>query len=184
MENKKTTKILAIIIILAAVILIVVGLVLSLSKKSNKQEEKEYKQCGEVAEGTNYEHTGINYYIDKDNNRINNSELILNKHDSIGEEDKIGKLSLTDMKIKSPNCEERAAMLNATLTNNSDEDLEKIMIIIDVKDKEGNYTHKFSITIPQIAAGGDYEIEFKTLGRIIDMYDYEFTYIDSSQMVG
>ena len=53
-----------------------------------------------------------------------------------------------------------------------------------VKDKDGNYTHKFSITIPQIAAGGDYEIEFKTLGRIIDMYDYEFTYIDSSQMVG
>ena len=42
---------------------------------------------------------------------------------------------------------------NMPTTELSDEDLEKIMIIIDVKDNDGNYTHKFSITIPQIAAG-------------------------------
>lgn len=184
MENKKIQKTIGIIFLIIAVALIVVALVISLQKGDNKQKDKdEYKQCGEVAEGTNYEHTGINYYIDKDNNRINNSKKIVEKHDSIGE-DKEGKLSISDMTVESPNCEERAAVLKAMLKNNSEENLENIMLIIDVKDKDGNYTHKFSITIAKIDAGEELPIEFKTLGRIIDMYDYEFTYVDSSQMAG
>ena len=99
-------------------------------------------------------------------------------------EDKEGKLSISDMTVESPNCEERAAVLKAMLKNNSEENLENIMLIIDVKDKDGNYTHKFSITIAKVDAGEELPIEFKTLGRIIDMYDYEFTYVDSSQMAG
>lgn len=185
MKNKKGTKIPAIIILLLAVVLIITALVIAFSgDKKNKQEVNQYKQCAEKEEDTNYEHTGINYYIDKNNNRINNSEALVKQHDSKGENEKKGKLSITDMEIISKNCDENRAEMSAVLTNNSEENFGEFMLIFDIKDKDGNDTHKFAVTVTKLDVGETTTIYFKTLGRIIDAYDYEFTYTYPTENVG
>lgn len=185
MENKKKSKIPATIIIIVAVLLIIVAVVITISgEKNNKQKETEYKQCAEKEEDTNYEHTGKNYYIDKDNNRINNSEVLVKQHDSIGEDEKVGKLSITDMEIISKKCDENRAEMSAVLTNNSEENFGEFMLIFDIKDKDGNNTHKFAVTVTKLDVGETTTIYFRTLGRIIDAYDYEFTYTYSIETVG
>ena len=49
-----------------------------------------------------------------------------------------------------------------------------------VLDKHG-LTH---IRIEKIGIKETVPVEFKTLGRIIDIYDYEFTYYEASERVG
>lgn len=188
MENKKITKIIALIIAILAIILIVTAVVLSLSGDKDTEKTNEYKQCakkeGNENKTNNYEHNGLNYYIDKDNNRVNNSEELSKKHDSQGDTEKIGIMSITDMTIVSNNCDENAAEMNATLVNNSEENFTNFMLVFDIKDKDGNQKHVFSMDVKTLNAGESISINFKTLGRIIDAYDYEFTYVSSNEMVG
>ena len=183
MNKNKTTKVIATIIVALAFVLIIVALIISLSNKDNTKSE--YKQCGKKDDGiTNYEHTGLNYYIDENNNRINNSEVLFKKHDSRVDETKIYQLSIDEMTIKSENCDENAAEMKAKLTNNSGQDLADFMLIFDIKDKEGKNTHKFSMDIKSIKKEETIDIRFKTIGRIIDAYDYEFTYASVENMEG
>lgn len=191
MEDKKGIKVIAALIAAVALVLIVVAIVMSLSSddKTKEKETDGYKQCAEEnlsseKKKTNFEHTKQNYYLDEENNRINNSEEITKSHDSIGENGKAGKFTITDMTIKSENCDENRAILNASLTNNSEEEFADLMLLFNVKDKDGNITHTFGITVEKIGVGETTAIEFKTLGRIIDIYDYEFTYAEASERVG
>lgn len=189
MENKKIIKVIAALIAAVALILIVVAVVMSLTNNEKPKEKDTYKQCAEKDLGsdkkkTNFEHTNLNYYLDENNNRINNSEEITKSHDSIGENGKSGKFTVTNMTIISENCDENRAIMSASLTNNSEEEFIDMMLVFDVKDKDGNYTHKFGLTVEKIGKGETIPIEFKTLGRIIDAYDYEFTYAEASERVG
>ena len=187
MDKNKLTKVIAVIIAAIAIVLIIVSVILPKTVKD--KESNTYKQCAEPErvesnKKTNYEHTGINYYIDKENNRINNSEVLSTKHDSQGDETKKDKLSLENMTIQSKNCDENAAEMKANLINNSSEDLTNFMLVFDMKDKDGNLTHKFSMDIKELKQGEKIEISFKTVGRIIDVYDYEFTYTVPGEMEG
>ncbi len=58
------------------------------------------------------------------------------------------------------------------------------MLIFEIKDNNGNTTHKFSMDINGLKQGETKEIVFKTISRIIDAYDYEFTYVASDEMDG
>ena len=187
MNKNKVTKVIAAIIAAIAIVLIIVSVILPQADKD--KETTKYRQCSdpervESNKKTNYEHTGLNYYIDKENNRINNSEALSIKHESQGDETKLGKLSLENMTIESKNCDENAAEMKASLTNNSTEDLTNFMLVFDMKDKDGNLTHKFSMDIKELKQGEKLEISFKTVGRIIDVYDYEFTYTVPGEMEG
>lgn len=190
MENKKTTKVIAALIAAIAILLIVVAVVMSFTNKEKPKEETDgYKQCEEKdlssdKKITNFKHTKLNYYVDEENNRINNSEEITKSHDSIGENGKSGKFTITDMAIISKNCDENKAVMTASITNNSEEEFADLMLLFNVKDKDGNITHTFGVTVTKISQGETVPIEFNTLGRIIDIYDYEFTYVDASERVG
>ena len=184
METKKTTKVIAVLIAAVAFALIVTAVVLSFSNKEEKgNKDSGYKQCAKPEnvgdDKTNFEHTGINYYIDKNNNRINNSEELVKKHDSQG-----AKLSIDKMTIESKNCEENEASMKFELTNNSEEDMANFMLIFEMKDKDGNMTHKFSMDIENLGKGETIPMEFKTISRIIDAYNYEFTYTTPGEMEG
>ena len=172
MDKNKLTKVIAVIIAAIAIVLIIVSVILPKTVKD--KEPNTYKQCAEPErvesnKKTNYEHTGINYYIDKENNRINNSEVLSTKHDSQGDETKKDKLSLENMTIQSKNCDENAAEMKADLINNSSEDITNFMLVFDMK---------------ELKQGEKIEISFKTVGRIIDVYDYEFTYTVPGEMEG
>ena len=85
MEKKKMSIVIAAIIAAIALVLIVVAVVISLLGDNKIKEKGGYKQCAkseDIGEKklTNFKHTGLNYYIDKENNRINNSEVILTKN--------------------------------------------------------------------------------------------------------
>ena len=137
MNKNKKIKVIAAIIAAIAIVLIIVSVILPRANKD--KETNEYRQCAEPErvesnKKTNYDHNGINYYIDKENNRINNSEVLSTKHKSKGDETKKDKLSLENMTIQSKNCDENAAEMKANLTNNSTEDLTNFMLIFDMKD--------------------------------------------------
>lgn len=189
MNNKKITKIIAALIAAIALILIVVAVVMSLTNNEKPKETDGYKQCEkseDIGEKkiTNFKHTGENYYIDKENNRINNSEALSAKHKSQGDENKNAVLSLDKMTIISKNCDENAAEMNASLTNNTEQDLAAFMLMFDMIDKDGNKTHRFSIDVDKIGKGETIPISFKTKGRIIDAYDYEFTFVTPNDLDG
>ena len=74
--------------------------------------------------------------------------------------------------------------MTASLTNNSETEFTDVMLLFNAKDKKDNITHSFGITIEKIGVKETVPVEFKTLGRIIDIYDYEFTYYEASERVG
>lgn len=189
MENKKIIKVIAALIAAIAIILIVVAVIMSQKGNNNSKETNVYKQCVKKDESsekkiTNYKHTKINYYIDKENNRVNNSEILSQKHESQGDETKKAVLSLENMTIISKNCDENAAEMTAKLKNNSNTELTSFMLMFDILDKDGNKTHRFSMDIDKIGQGETIPITYNTLGRIIDAYDYEFTFITPNELEG
>lgn len=189
MDTKKITKIIAALIAALAIVLIVVAVVMSLTNNEKSKEDDGYKQCAEsedISETkfTNFKHTGENYYIDDENNRINNSEALSAKHESQGDENKNAVLSLDKMTIISKNCDENAAEMTVSLTNNTEEDLSAFILMFDMLDKDGNKTHRFSIDVDEIGKGETIPVTFKTKGRIIDAYDYEFTFVTPNDLEG
>lgn len=189
MEKKKMSKVIAAIIAAIALVLIVVAVVISLLGDNKIKEKSGYKQCAkseDIGEKklTNFKHTGLNYYIDKENNRINNSEVLSTKHHSLGDETKKSVLSIENMTIISKNCDENAAEMNAKLINNSEIELSNFMLMFDILDQDGNKTYRFSIDVDKIAQSETIPIKFNTKGRIIDAYDYEFTFVTSSDLEG
>lgn len=189
MENKKIIKVIAVLIAAIALVLIITAVVMSSSNQEKPKETEGYKQCDKKdlsgkKKTTNYKHTKLNYYLDDENNRINNSEEVPKSHDSIGEDGKTGIFTITDLNIISKNCDENRAEMTASLTNNSETEFTDVMLLFNVKDKKDNITHSFGITIEKIGIKETVPVEFKTLGRIIDIYDYEFTYYEASERVG
>lgn len=194
MKKDNNKNIFIIIGIIALVIVLGIVLVLVTKKEepkpSENPKEEVYKQCEsldkltesekeKMIQITNWLHNGINYDLDKEGNRTNNSAKIKEEHQLDGG------YTISNMKIESKKCKESVAELTASFTNNSGKDIEFGTINFyfkpsDNAEKEVNV----SLDVKDLKNGETKSLETSFRFRIIDAYDYRAVYVDSSQMEG
>lgn len=125
----------------------------------------------------NNEIVNNNYYVDDYNVKINNSELISEKHFPKNNKNKDLKISISKMIINSKYQSEDKVDVVAYLNNETEEELKNIKVDINFKDNKGKKIDSFSVDVDYIDKRGIYLIIFETPENIINAYDYEFTYV-------
>lgn len=185
-DNNKNTFI--IIGIIALVIVLGIVLVLVTKKEEPKPgenpKEEPYKQCEKLKDEkyrdiSNWNHNELNYDMDKEGNRTNNSAKIKELHQLDGG------YNISEMTIVSKKCSETKAELKAKFTNNSGKDIEFGTINFYFKTSEDAEKEvNVSLDVRDLKNGETKELDTSFRFRIIDAYDYRAVFADSSQMEG
>lgn len=187
-ENKQTKKIILISVsIVVALIAIVLIILLALKKKQTEEPveipKPEYKQCYEKPteneqKKSNWKHNSLNYEIDENSNRINNSSKIKEEH-NLG-----NGITLANMSIFSENCNEIKANLEFDFINNSGKDITLGTVNFLFTNEENSEGVRTSVDVSNIKNGETFRVKTSYRVRIIDAYDFTATFFDSSQMEG
>lgn len=181
MKNK---KILIIIGILILVIILGFGTFFAIKYFSYEKSPEVIDYCSNEVElnkvGTNYEHNNVNYIVDRDGNRVNTSDKLLGKHENFQFRSSKPGLIMENTQIISYKCDEARAFIKTTMTNNTGEDIKGALLYAKTIDENGNEVNFLFEDMPDIANGETKEIEVPTYIRIIDAYDFTFSYYMSN----
>ena len=118
-----------------------------------------------------------NYYVDDNNVKINNSELIREKHFPKNNKSKDLEISISEMVINSTYQSEDKMDVVAYLNNETENELNNIKVDINFIDNKGKKIESFSVDVDYIDKRGIYLINFQASENVVNAYDYEFTYV-------
>lgn len=117
------------------------------------------------------------YYIDDNNVKINNSELISEKHFSKNNRNKDIEISISEMVINSTYQSEDKMDVVAYLNNETEEEINNIKVDINFIDNKGKKIESYSFDVDYIDKRGIYLVSFQASENVVNAYDYEFTYV-------
>lgn len=118
-----------------------------------------------------------NYYVDDNNVKINNSELISEKHFPKNSKSKDLEISISEMVINSTYQSEDKMDVVAYLNNETENELNNIKVDINFIDNKGKKIESYSVDVDYIDKRGIYLINFQASENVVNAYDYEFTYV-------
>lgn len=182
MKNKKIIIIIIAIVLLAVIASVTVIFVIPYFNYEEKPEIIDY--CSNEVElnktGTNYEHNNVNYIVDREDNRVNTSEKLLEKHENFQFRNSKPGLTMENTKFVSYKCDEARAFIITTMTNNTGEDIKGALLYLKTVDENGEEVNFLFEDMPNILNGETKQIEVPTYTRIIDAHDFIFTYYMSN----
>lgn len=158
---KKLIKIIAGVFIIFGFILLIVAMFI-LIFGNDKEKSKPVKDY---------------YYIDDNNVKINNSELISEKHFSKNNRNKDIEISISEMVINSTYQSEDKMDVVAYLNNETEEEINNIKVDINFIDNKGKKIESYSFDVDYIDKRGIYLVSFQASENVVNAYDYEFTYV-------
>lgn len=179
--KKNKTIFMVLIIGIVAFVFIGIGIFYGIKEISFDKNPETIEQCAIVdqlfVEDSNYEHNNLNYELDRDGNRINNSSNVKRKHENIEYRNSIPGLYVENVEISSNRCDEARATFKGVFTNNTGVDITNAYIFIQIKDENGEIVRPVFEEMPDILNGETKELEIITYTRIIDAYDFDFSYM-------
>ena len=158
---KKSIKIIASVFLFVAFILLIIAMFI-LFLENDKENSKLVKD---------------NYYVDDNNVKINNSELIREKHFPKNNKSKDLEIIMSEMVINSTYQSEDKMDVVAYLNNETEEEINNIKININFIDNKGKKIESYSVDADYIDKRGIYLINFQASENVVNAYDYEFTYV-------
>jgi hypothetical protein len=176
----KNNKIIKIIIIVLVSIIALVAIYFGMKYATHEENPEVIEYCSNEEpvnkEGTNYEHNNINYILDIKGNRINTSEKINLRHENFEFRGSKPGLIIENAQIISYKCDEGRAHITGTITNNTGIDLKDMKLYVKIINENEEELDFFFVDTEDIKNGESKELDVATYTRIIDAYDFKFTY--------
>lgn len=187
MNKKNTILIVGIVVVLIIILIFVINIVSKQSSNNSgnndNNESLKYVQCDKNVSDkekkiSNWSHNSLNYYVDKNNNRVNNSEFISKDY-------KLDNgIILSDMSIVSLDCNETKANLEFSVTNNSNTDIDNGTLHLYFKSSDNLDEVHISVNLTNIKKGQTKEINKSYKFRIIDALNYRANFVKVSEYDG
>lgn len=182
MDKKKIIIIIGIVITSIVLILLVIKL-FGNNSGSNEFIDKGYTQCfkdvsDKEMESSNWKHNDLNYYVDKDNNRVNDSDFIKKEYKLENG------IVLSNMSIISENCSETKANISFSFTNNSGSDIKNGLLDFYFKSSNDSDEIHISVNVGDVKKNETKTISGNYKFRIIDALNYKVTFTNNVQFVG